>query len=335
MARERIFKKAKEDMMSKLPDEILVSIMSCLPTKQAARTSVVCQRWHKIWKITISIQPRLIFNLDKGWSSALRKKSLRDAAKDLAKKRINEVNAVLKLHEAPTLDEELYIQVILVGENSIHRLFSNTPFLELFSLLNSYTLYDFKIVSAPNLNYLQIEDCCSLENLEISSASNLKRLKIRGDVALQSVDISSAPNLSDLILGIDGPNFKLDHHLALLNQIKRLTLYIDWLNKRIPKKVEVNEHSCQYLKVVKLDNFAGCQCEVKPLLNLLEYAVSVEKIIIRLMSSSCWRNGGTESWRNSKEFVNRYEELCLGCAQRLKTQILVMHPNVDVIITYD
>ncbi|XP_060668139.1 F-box/LRR-repeat protein At3g03360 [Ziziphus jujuba] len=281
MARERIFKKAKEDMMSKLPDEILVSIMRCLPTKQAARTSVVCQRWHKIWKITISIQPRLIFNLDKGWSSALRKKSLRDAAKDLAKKRINEVNAVLKLHEAPTLDEysliasklepkhrhhintwmdfaakkhvkkltlqlrskigynatfladnfgclrELYIQVILVGENSIHRLFSNTPFLELFSLLNSYTLYDFKIVSAPNLNYLQIEDCCSLENLEISSASNLKRLKIRGDVALQSVDISSAPNLSDLILGIDGPNFKLDHHLALLNQIKRLTLYID------------------------------------------------------------------------------------------------------------
>ncbi|KAH7543182.1 hypothetical protein FEM48_Zijuj02G0156100 [Ziziphus jujuba var. spinosa] len=297
MARERIFKKAKEDMMSKLPDEILVSIMSCLPTKQAARTSVVCQRWHKIWKITISIQPRLIFNLDKGWSSALRKKSLRDAAKDLAKKRINEVNAVLKLHEAPTLDE--------------------------YSLI------------ASKLEPKHRNCIFSLENLEISSASNLKRLKIRGDVALQSVDISSAPNLSDLILGIDGPNFKLDHHLALLNQIKRLTLYIDWLNKRIPKKVEVNEHSCQYLKVVKLDNFAGCQCEVKPLLNLLEYAVSVEKIIIRLMSSSCWRNGGTESWRNSKEFVNRYEELCLGCAQRLKTQILVMHPNVDVIITYD
>lgn len=62
-----------------------------------------------------------------------------------------------------------------------------------------------------------------------------------------------------------------------------------WLDEYIGEEVNVNgKHYCQYLKVVDLGNFAGCQDEVEFVLHLLKYTVLVEKIIIQLMPSFLW-----------------------------------------------
>ncbi|XP_060667714.1 F-box/FBD/LRR-repeat protein At1g13570-like isoform X1 [Ziziphus jujuba] len=440
----------EEDMISKLPWEILVSIMCLLSTDEAARMSVLSRRWRKIWNTSIRIMPRLSFFLDRGWFPDIRP---RDLEKKM-RKRIIEVHQVLKLHKAHTLYEfslitfeltsrdshhinawlnfaaekhvkelrlkltslmlydasfiadnfhflrVLYLEGIYITEDIVHRLFSNSPFLERFFLLNSDKLHRLSIVSAPNLKYLYIERCRGLQHLQISSSvENLGTIEINGGVNFESVNVS-APNLSHIILGIQSQVFKFDAYVTLLNQIKRLSIDVyadmisaafrqipefsklahlelimdncskitpirclldilraapilktfsfqdnklsghpakdnalEWLHVHIPKKVELDQnHACDYLKVVKFDNFAGCKYEVEVLLHLLEYAVSVEKIFIGLMDSSTWRD--PEEWGHDYEdkFDNQYEELCIECAQQLKTQILQMHPNVDVII---
>ncbi|KAH7525096.1 hypothetical protein FEM48_Zijuj06G0188800 [Ziziphus jujuba var. spinosa] len=96
---------------------------------------------------------------------------------------------------------------------------------------------------------------------------------------------------------------------------------LKWLDEYIPEKVEVNGHSCQYVKVMKLNNFGGCKNEVEFLLHLLKNIVLVENIIIQLVPSSLWIERGY--WYNHEdEFDNQYEKLCVGCAQQLKTKIL-------------
>ncbi|KAH7543140.1 hypothetical protein FEM48_Zijuj02G0151700 [Ziziphus jujuba var. spinosa] len=217
----------------------------------------------------------------------------------------------------------LYLEGINITADLVHRLFSNSPILERFSLLSFIKLHRLSIVSAPNLNSFYIGRCRDLQHLEISSsAENLNTIQIIYGVNFESVNVS-APNLSHIILAIHGRAFKLDAYVTLLSQIKRLTF--DWLHMYIPKEVEVNQnHACEYLKVVKLNNFAGSQYEVEFLLDLLEYAVSVEKIFIGFMGSSIWGR------HYEDKFDNQYEELCIECAQQLKTKIIQMHPNAEV-----
>ncbi|KAH7511286.1 hypothetical protein FEM48_ZijujUnG0027700 [Ziziphus jujuba var. spinosa] len=139
----------KEDELSKLPDEILVSIMCLLTTKEAARTSVLSRRWQKIWSTT----PRLTFDIENRCD--IKKPVCMSPSKhrELTKEMIPVVSKVVKLHESPTLDEflllgsamklkdshhintwDLCIQGMYVPETVIQQLLSSSPFLERFSL---------------------------------------------------------------------------------------------------------------------------------------------------------------------------------------------------------
>ena len=98
------------------------------------------------------------------------------------------------------------------------------------------------------------------------------------------------------------------------------------MDEDIPKKVkaQVNvRHSHRYLKVVKLFGFIGCRNDVEFVLHLLEIAVSLEKITIRVCPPSSLED--TDVLRDEEnQFANKIQQ----CAQLLKKT----RPDIDLLI---
>nr|GLL40324.1 putative FBD-associated F-box protein At1g61330 [Ipomoea trifida] len=44
------------DFMSRLPDEILISVLSCLPLKEAVVTAILSRRWRNLWKSIVGLE---------------------------------------------------------------------------------------------------------------------------------------------------------------------------------------------------------------------------------------------------------------------------------------
>lgn len=107
------------------------------------------------------------------------------------------------------------------------------------------------------------------------------------------------------------------------------------MHKDFNKKEEAKaggKHSHQHLKVVKMSNFAGGMYELQFGLLIIKYAVSLEKIIIQLCPSIIWRGTNKETNISGGYEEKQYRSTCLWSAQLLKTQILQMHPNSNVIL---
>ena len=89
------------DRLSDLPDEIIVSILSFLKLKEAARTSVLSRRyWGHLWKFASSS-----LDFDDSSLQYLRKKSFFKTLPGIDRDRyVSWVNYVLRLHQAHTID---------------------------------------------------------------------------------------------------------------------------------------------------------------------------------------------------------------------------------------
>ncbi|KAH7512548.1 hypothetical protein FEM48_Zijuj12G0102100 [Ziziphus jujuba var. spinosa] len=187
------------DMLSKLPHEIVESIMCLLSMEEAVGTRMICRRWEKLWMNTVRFTHRLDFHFsrcDEGekttssivnWVNQVMKlddhgQTLEDltikacnlnsdhsdhinrwiefAAQKIVKNLYLDFNT--KNSRSPTGQpysfvtnfpslywlRELYINRIQVTKKVVDRLFSKSPFLERFSLIDSPCLH--KLVSHPS-----------------------------------------------------------------------------------------------------------------------------------------------------------------------------------------
>lgn len=92
-------KNSHDDVVSQLPDDVLVSILSQLTLKEAARMSILSRRWRHVWK---SIT-RLDFDAMKTLEDICENEGR--TLKRERKKYVKCVNRVLKLHNGFLLDE--------------------------------------------------------------------------------------------------------------------------------------------------------------------------------------------------------------------------------------
>ncbi|KAL7137286.1 hypothetical protein ABFS83_10G081900 [Erythranthe nasuta] len=90
-----------DDRISKLPDDILVDVISRLSLKEAGRTSVLSPRWKNVWKHT----PFLNFDADDVLQKIMEHHSSKDLIKIEAPKYVEWVNSVIRSHKSPTLKE--------------------------------------------------------------------------------------------------------------------------------------------------------------------------------------------------------------------------------------
>ncbi|XP_038711620.1 F-box/LRR-repeat protein At3g58900-like [Tripterygium wilfordii] len=88
-----------EDKISKLPDEVLVSILSRLTMKEAARTSVVAHRWLKVWTFCPSL------NFDDSQTFLSLYGESRSPSEEQKQGYVNRVNSVLEAYQGSTIDD--------------------------------------------------------------------------------------------------------------------------------------------------------------------------------------------------------------------------------------
>lgn len=94
--RTRHKEEISEDLINRLPDDILVNIISHLTLKEAARTSVLSNRWKNLWTFTNSLEfdaSESLWNV--GFGNLEQERS----------KYINWVNNVLELHRGCDINE--------------------------------------------------------------------------------------------------------------------------------------------------------------------------------------------------------------------------------------
>ncbi|XP_008227423.1 PREDICTED: F-box/FBD/LRR-repeat protein At5g22700-like isoform X2 [Prunus mume] len=90
------------DRISELPDEILFSIVSLLPLKEAAATSVLSKRWQYVWTSTTTLNFDAKFEVHENlWRFFQMKPELKDLE---TRRYIDWVNTVVEQHRGPAIE---------------------------------------------------------------------------------------------------------------------------------------------------------------------------------------------------------------------------------------
>ncbi|KAL3501281.1 hypothetical protein ACH5RR_035730 [Cinchona calisaya] len=217
---------SSSDVTCKIPDEILIDILSRLSMKEAARTSVLSHRWQNLWKFHNGC---LDFD-DLGNSKMLLYKGERDFHVE-RRRYVEWVNQVLVSHQYPSIQQfrayfdlgkdhssmiESWIHFAAAKrvrrlELDLSSLFSSVKELEEIYNLPIQLLgeLNLKLLTSLRLNAVDVSEehvigflsqCPLLEELSITGAPSLRKLKVvgGGDFKLKHLEIIKCLELDHL-----------------------------------------------------------------------------------------------------------------------------------------
>ncbi|KAL3503236.1 hypothetical protein ACH5RR_037685 [Cinchona calisaya] len=214
------------DVSSKIPDDILIDILSRLSMKEAARTSVLSHNWQNLWKLYSGC---LDFD-DLGISKKLLYKGERDFHAERTRY-VEWVNQVLVSHQAPSIQQfrahfdldkdhssviESWIQFAAAKRVRRLELDLSPLFFEVKELEEIYNLpiqllgeLNLKLLTSLRLNAVNVSEehvlgflseCPLLEELSITGAPSLRKLKVvgGGNLKLKHLEIMGCLKLARL-----------------------------------------------------------------------------------------------------------------------------------------
>ncbi|XP_028068762.1 putative F-box/LRR-repeat protein At3g58880 isoform X8 [Camellia sinensis] len=242
-----------KDLISYLPDGILVSILSRLEIEQAARTSALARRWRYLWTFTSSLifkfcDWRIVDHEDKLFGLKCRQF-------------VDWVNHILKFHRDVTREVLEYILFVC-------------PLLEELSILHS-----------RSLNFIQVSSyLLQLETLELNLSWGLKKLryfprfpKLRN---LRQLELMLNPGVSMLLCA----------YLLRASPLLRMLKIEFWDFKDSTKETKIRrpKHLHKSLKVLELNGFIGCKADLQIASYILGSTVSLQEIIIDPSHPNKW-----------------------------------------------
>ncbi|XP_012842164.1 PREDICTED: F-box/LRR-repeat protein At3g26922-like [Erythranthe guttata] len=190
-----------DDRISRLPDDILVDILSLLSLKEAVCTSVLSSRWHNLWKhiYRLNFDPHV--SLQKGTQQGF------ESCKEKRKKYVKWVNSVIKKHKAAILkDFIIRLRLSRKFQKDVNRWIN-------FAIVRHVQRLELDLTTGDSSRY----NCSLPQELltkNTSSEIDFKPLKV---LCLKSVDVteedikffqSKCPMLEELVV---------DRSLKLLN----------------------------------------------------------------------------------------------------------------------
>ncbi|XVE96415.1 hypothetical protein REPUB_Repub02eG0219800 [Reevesia pubescens] len=268
------------NFINELPDHILVSILSLLNLKEAARTSLLSHRWRNLWTFT----SRLVFD-DSLMAMAMQREKVVKSLEVERSRFINWVDNTLKFHQKrefkpfiwildvqgdTSLGEVIHLQLNFFLNYSINSL----KVLRLIAVEVSGEVVDYVLSACPLLEVLSVRTSKSLP--QISSITYCGRrviAAINNVPCLMEASISGyfAPFLVKNICQFSG----------LLSQLETLVLYLTLeIFRRFPKfpKLKNLKHLEQSLNGYHAHSLLHCAklFNVSPLLH--RFTVKVQQL---------------------------------------------------------
>ncbi|KAK6924915.1 FBD domain, partial [Dillenia turbinata] len=230
-----------KDLISKLPDEILISILSCLALKEAARASILAQRWRYLWRYSTKLSLH-----DKEGDEIVQRGN--NYNKKEANAYIKAFNKVLRLHRAERLDE---FRVCFILRNSHkkhldkwidHALCREVKKLEI-NLCQEYHYLNQKPYKFPDKCFTLVQNPQGLSSVKSLKSLYLKWLDVRGEL------------IQNFLL-----NFPLLEHVTVHGSSEMIDLEVVGFSLKL-KYLEL--YGCIKLRNVKIfaPNLVSFKCE--------------------------------------------------------------------------
>ncbi|ESQ42781.1 hypothetical protein EUTSA_v10015524mg [Eutrema salsugineum] len=256
------------DRISGLSDELLVIILSFLPTKMAVSTSILSKRWEHLWRWL----PKLEYD-DQNCSESSQCKRLKwFLLRGLALHRAPVIESLrLKITNPYFKPDVMRLMVASAAFRNVRELdihYSSFPGKSNILPINFYT--------KRSLVFLKLDGGIFLDNPDMVCFHSLKTLQLQGvayfnEETLQRL-LSSCPALEELLVDISEDD-KMRKFTIIVPTLQRLSLYIPYFYD-IDGFV-IKTPSLKYLKL-KDHNDKSHYCLIDNMPNLIEAYVDVE-----------------------------------------------------------
>ncbi|XP_019085912.1 PREDICTED: F-box/FBD/LRR-repeat protein At3g52680-like [Camelina sativa] len=253
-----------KDRISELPEDLLLKILSSLPTKTVIATSVLSKRWLSLWKLV----PKLEFNSENSRTA-------------------ENIGRSLLLHKAPVL-ESLHLTGLC--DDIDVGLWAGIAFARNVRefVLQVWISFSLPVRFPSSLLFCDTLDTLKLKNppiqIDLPSPVSMKSLRTlhldsvtyKNDESICNL-LSGCPNLEDLLVHRACPINYVKNFIIVVPSLKRL-----WLRDRISGQdiggYVINAPSLKYLQIEKLKSYEHCLIEDAP--ELVEANISnISKIV--------------------------------------------------------
>ncbi|CAL2275251.1 unnamed protein product [Prunus armeniaca] len=193
--------KVVEDRISELPYEVIVSIVSLLPLKEAVATSILSRRWRYVWSSTTTLNLETVNFEDPETLNYFCELDYDKRDQEEGHKYVNWVNHALKQHSGQSI--ERFRNVPLLVDVTYYKWYAYAEFTRIVFSQFSPCLSHLKILK------LDIREAVYNQNHVLPILANLRHLQLLVDADYHwslgrlASFMKACPYMQRLVLGLD------------------------------------------------------------------------------------------------------------------------------------